>query len=212
MRLLTYVLKSANVLNLILIAAGVSAMLYLVYPVLNANVTYKAPPVAKEAPAAKEEKNAASPPPADYTVVAEQNLFHPERKIPPESKDEKALPKPELLLYGTLLADNLRLAYIEDKKAPQSSPGRGPRQTVVKQGDTISGFLLTSVEADRIVLVRGEEQLVVFLSDAKKPRSVVTPAQPPGTQRPAALPGAQATPVPTTGVQPQRPPRTTPTQ
>ncbi len=202
MRLFTNILKSLNVLNLILIAAVASLAVCLLYPLLNGKVTYKAPALAQQAPASQEEKQAPgqSPPVSDYMVVAEQNIFHPERKIPPENKDEKAIPRPDIFLYGTLLTDNMRLAYIEDKKSPQSSPGRGNRQTVVKQGDVVSGFLLKSVETDRIVLVRGEDQIIVYLNDAKKTRSAVTPAQPTGAQpgaRPAAPPGIQPGTLPT---------------
>jgi hypothetical protein len=203
MRFLTYVFKSINLLNLLLVAVVASLVSYLVYPLLNMKVTYKPPAVAQQTPA-KEEKPAPvqSPPASDYMVVAEQNIFHPERKIPPEAKDEKALPKPEIYLYGTLLTDNMRLAYIEDRKSPQSTPGRGKRQTVVKQGDVISGFTLKSVETDRIVLTRGEEQMIVYLNDAKKQREVVTA---PTGQR-GALPGS--TPIPTPGPTPVGPTRT----
>ena len=194
MRLLTYVFKSIHLLNLLLGAAVAVLAVYLLSPLLNMKTAYKPPAVAKQTAAVKEENPAPvqSPPLSDYMVVAEQNIFHPERKIPPEAKDEKALPKPDIFLYGTLLTDTLRLAYIEDKKSPQSTPGRGKRQTVVKQGDVISGFVLKSVETDRIVLTRGEEQMVVYLSDAKKQREVVT-APPPAGQR-GATPGA--TPFP----------------
>jgi hypothetical protein len=202
MPLFTYFLKSINVLNLLLIAAAASLAVYLLYPALNVRATYKAPAVAHQTPASKEEHNAAgqNPPLSDYTVVAEQNIFHPERKIPPDNKDEKDQPRPEIFLYGTLLTDNMRLAYIEDKKSPQSSPGRGNRQTVVKQGDSVSGFLVKSVETDRIVLVKGEEQIIVLLNDIKKARSTVTPTQPTGIQpgtRPGTLPGTQAGTLPT---------------
>ncbi len=238
MRLLTYVFKSINLLNLLLVAAVAVLAVYLLSPLLNMRMAYKPPAVAKQAAALKEENPAPvqSPPLSDYMVVAEQNIFHPERIIPPEAKDEKALPKPDIFLYGTLLTDNLRLAYIEDKKSPQTTPGRGKRQTVVKQGDVISGFVLKSVETDRIVLTRGEEQMTVYLSDAKKQREVVT-APPPAGQRggtagsapfpapgstPGSAPGAVAMPgVPQTGAgaaaatsppvrQPARPSRTNP--
>ena len=199
MRFLTYVFKSVNLLNLLLLAAVASLVVYLVYPLLNVKVTYKPPALAQQTPASKEEKplTGQSPPASDYMVVAEQNIFHPERKIPPEAKDEKALPKPEIFLYGTLLADNMRLAYIEDRKSPQNTPGRGKRQTVVKQGDVISGFVLKSVETDRIVLVRGEEQMIVYLSDAKKQREVVTAPTPTGQR--GAAPGASPFPAPGSG-------------
>jgi hypothetical protein len=222
-RFLKYVLKSINLLNLLLIAAVASLVAYVLLPLLNMKVSYK-PPVVKETPVVQEEKPAPvqSPPLSDYMVVAEQNVFHPERKIPPEIKAEKALPKPEIFLYGTLLTDGMRLAYIEDKKSPQSSPGRGKRQTVVKQGDVISGFMLKDVETDRIVLVRGEEQMIVYLSDAQKPRETGTstrvagtPSGPPvGTLSPPQAMSQQTTSSPTAtylpGRQPSRPARTSP--
>jgi hypothetical protein len=206
MRFLTYVFKSVTLLNLLLVAAVAAVALYLLLPLLNMRVTYKPPAIAQQPAALQEEKPAAvqSPPLSDYLVVAEQNIFHPERKIPPDSKDEKALPKPELFLYGTLLADTMRLAYIEDKKSPQSTPGRGKRQTVARQGDVISGYTLKSVETDRIVLVRGAEQLVVYLNDAKKQREVVT--APPAGQRGAA-PGLSPAPGSAPGSTPFATPR-----
>ena len=173
MRLLRYALKSINLLNLLLVAATVFLGAHL-FPAVNSKVTYR-PPAVKEMAQPHEESpvTGQSPPPADYVVVGEQNVFHPERRIPPETKDEKDKPKPEIILYGTLLADGLRLAYLEDRKSPQSTPGRGPRQSVVKQGDTVSGYLLKSVETDRIVLVRGQEQIIAFLNDPlKRPTGV----------------------------------------
>ena len=210
MRLSTHILKSINILNLVLIAAVAWLAVYLLHPLLNGRVTYKAPTTAQRTPASQKEKHAPaqSPPVSDYMVVAEQNIFHPERKIPPENKDENPMSRPEIFLYGTLLTENVRLAYIEDKKSPQSSPGRGNRQTVVKQGDVVSGFLLKSVETDRIVLVRGEDQIIVYLNDTKKTRSAATPAQPTGAQPgtvPTVRPGAGAT-VPPMQAMPQQPP------
>ncbi|HME42716.1 MAG TPA: hypothetical protein VKF36_06495 [Syntrophorhabdales bacterium] len=174
MRLLRHVLRNVNLLNLLLVAAVVLLAIH-VFPFLSMKVTYKTPTL-KETPGAQEEKPATtqSPPAADYVVIAEQNIFHPERKIPPENKDEKEKPKAEFVLYGTLLADGMRLAYLEDKKSPQSTPGRGKRQSVVKQGEVVSGYLLKSVEADRIVLVRGEEQIVALVNDPKRQREGVT--------------------------------------
>ncbi len=203
MRIITYILKSIHLLNVLLVAAVAYVAVNLLYQHPNAGVAYKPPAVAQQAPEVKEEKPAQvqSPPLTDYMVVAEQNIFHPERKIPPEAKDEKALPRPEIFLYGTILADNMRLAYIEDRKSPQSTPGRGRRQTVVKQGDTISGFVVKSVEADRIVLTRGEEQMIVNLTDSKKQREVVT-APPAGQRGPVPGSPAGSTPFATPGSSP----------
>ncbi len=200
MRFFTYFVKSLNVLNLLLIAAVASLAVYLLFPYLNSKVTYRPPAVSKQTSTSQQEASPANQvsSASDYTVVAEQNIFHPDRKIPPENKDDKPLAKPEIFLYGTLLADNVRIAYIEDKKSPQTTPGRGNRQTVVKQGDVVSGFTLKSVEQDKIVLVRGEEQMVVYLQDAKKTRTTVMPTQQPGMQ-----PGGRpSSPMPSGGPQP----------
>ena len=135
---------------------------------------------AKETSSASGEKPAAaqSPSPADYAVISDQNLFHPERKIPPEGKEEKAIPRPEVVLYGTLIADDMSIAYIEDKKAPYSTPGRGKRQIALKKGDHLGEYVLTQVETDRIVLVKGDDKIVVMLTDGEKRKGSETQASP----------------------------------
>jgi len=69
------------------------------------------------------------------------------------------------------MGDPVSYAFIEDKKAPVTTSGRGKRQSVVKVGDTLSGFIVKEIYADKIVLYRGEEKLVVPLSDRDKQRS-----------------------------------------
>src|SRR4030042_6877501 len=132
-------LKNINVLNIILLVAAILLADYVVLPLLNVQVKY-IPTIPKKISSEKEGKPAQSQTanPADYTIIADQNLFHPERKIPTEKKDENSLPKPEFVLYGTLITDNISLAYLEDLKAPFSSPGRGNRQTALRRGDTLS--------------------------------------------------------------------------
>jgi hypothetical protein len=193
MRFLTYVLRSINLLNVLLIVAVAVLAAYVLFPMVNMKVTYK-PSAVEQTPAVQEEKPAAahSPSPSEFMVVAEQNLFHPERKIPVE-KTAESQAKPDIILYGTLVGDDMRLAYIEDQRSPQSTPGRGKRQSVVKQGDTVSGFVLKNIETDRIVLARGDEQVTVYLTDARKTRTAATSPQPAVTQ-----PGARPGPVPTT--------------
>jgi hypothetical protein len=60
------------------------------------------------------------------------------------------------------------IAYVEDKKAPYSTPGRAKRQTALKKGGTIGGYVLREIEQNRIVLVRGEDRLVVMLDEKRK--------------------------------------------
>jgi hypothetical protein len=216
MRYLTYFLRSVNLLNVLLIAAVTMLAAYVLFPLVNMKVTYK-PPAVEQTPAVQVEKPAVahSPSPSEFMVVAEQNLFHPERKIPVE-KTAESQAKPDIILYGTLVGEDMRLAYIEDQRSPQNSPGRGKRQSVVKQGDTVSGFVLKTVETDRIVLVRGDEQVTVYLTDARKTRTATTSPQPAVTQpgaRPGPVPTAQPIPRPGapggTPAAPVAPPRVT---
>lgn len=115
------------------------------------------------------EKPMSIPSQTDYTLIAENNIFHPERKIPPEKKAEAPpLPKPDIVLYGTLITDDVSLAYLEDLKAPRSTQGRGKRQLTLKKGDIISGFVLKDIEADKIVMSRGEERITVNVRNIQR--------------------------------------------
>ncbi len=165
--------KNINLLNMLLAAALILVADHTILPFTNANIRYMLPS-PKKAVETKEEKPAEhSPPsPADYIIVSEENLFHPERKIPAEKKAEEApLPKPEIVLYGTLIADNTSLAYLEDLKSPRSTLGRGRRQIVLKKGDTLSGFTLKEIDPDKIVMVRGEEKMVVHVLEPGKAKA-----------------------------------------
>jgi len=51
----------------------------------------------------------------DYAVIPEKNLFHPDRIIPVEKK-EVTIPRPEFVLYGTLIVDDVRIAISATKK------------------------------------------------------------------------------------------------
>jgi hypothetical protein len=203
MRFVRYIYRNVNPLNIILLIGAVLLAIGAFTPYFYAQVKYSLP--AAKLPPAEEEKAseavAAGPSLSDYMVIAEQNLFHPDRKIPPEKKEAQQLPKPELILYGTLVTDGMSVAYVEDKKNPKTTPGRGKRQTVMKKGEAVGGFVLKEIEADRIVLARGDETMVVHLNQGDKPRISDVPAAAPAGGRPAPTPQpvvkpAQPAPVP----------------
>jgi hypothetical protein len=174
MHKLKYFFRNISLVNIMLIAAVIILANYIILPMLNMSVKYTPSLGKKTIVADKDEKPAEihidTPSPSDYTMIAENNLFHPERKIPVEKKEEKPLPKPDIVLYGTLITDDISLAYLEDLKAPYSTPGRGKRQTALRKGDTMSGFTLKGVEADKIVMVRGDEQMTVYVRDPQRPK------------------------------------------
>ena len=184
-------IKNINVLNIVFLTGVLFFAFYIFFPALDITSGFTLPSVKKSAV----EKEVTGmevriPSITEYAKIPEENLFHPERKIPVEKKadQQQPLPKPEFVLYGTLITDDLRLAYMEDLKAPRNSPGRGKRQTALKKGDTLSGFTLKEIEADRIIMARGEESLTVkVLGDtAKKERSVQTTTQ--AKEAPPAIP------------------------
>ncbi len=195
--------KNLNLLNVILIAGLLFFLQFSLIPRLTAKATYTPPNVKKNGEEKKEEVPPQVPSPFEYTIIADQNVFHPERKIPPDKKDaaQAPIPVPEFALYGTLITDDATIAYLEDLKAPQNTPGRGKRQTALRKGDSMSGFTLKEVEPDRIVMARGEEKMTVYLNDPQKPKKREAPAQ----TATGTLPGVPATAHPPAVAPVQRP-------
>ena len=199
-----WILSNLNVLNIVLAAVLIVFANNMFLPLFGkgAKLTVPSPQKKAAVPAKTTEKpvESKSPSPSDYFIIAEQNIFHPERKIPVEKKDVvvQPLPKPEFVLYGTLLTDDVRIAYMEDRKAPQNSPSRGKKQIPLRLGEALSGFTLKEIDADKVVMVRGDEKLDVQLNDASKSKMRESSAAAPVAQ--AAIPGQLA---------PQSPPAAT---
>jgi hypothetical protein len=213
---LRYFFLSMNVLNGLLAAAVAAVVFFVVIPFLNPGVMSLTPAREKVAWSGEKAAPSQNSSPADYAVISEQNLFHPERKIPPEKQPEKIIPKPDLFLYGTLITSDTSFAFVEDRKAPYSTDGRGKRQITLKKGESLSGYILSEIEANRIVLVKGDDKLVVMLDDPGKRRAGeasasqattrtapggMTPFQPTASSFPRAAPAsAQAAPSPGPGM------------
>jgi len=207
-------IRNINMLNVALLIGALFFALYIFFPALDITAGFTLPAVNKSAAEKKETGSEIRiPSVTEYVKISEENLFHPERKIPVEKKadqQQQPLPKPEFVLYGTLITDDLRLAYIEDLKVPRNSPGRGKRHTPLKKGDTMSGFTLREIETDKVVMVRGEEKMVVSINDPAHPKmresqGTVTQATgqkplpatvqqrvPANVQQPASTPAARA--------------------
>jgi hypothetical protein len=77
-----------------------------------------------------------------------------------------------------LISENMRIAYVDDRKSPRSSPGRGKRLVVLKQGDVLNGFVLKNIESDKITMVRGDDVITVNLMDTKAKTRAETGAEP----------------------------------
>lgn len=133
--------------------------------------------------------------PAAWSVIAARNLFSPTRSEGPVTPGAgglaQQLPKPTL--YGVVLREGARVAYLEDPVTK--------RVAAYRVGDVVAGATVQSIAADRVVLKRPEGNLDVRLHDPTKPRPALPP---PGAP---AAPGAPGAPVPP-GVMPPLPPGT----
>ncbi len=194
MPIMRYLFRSINLLNILIFIILAAAVIWVIFPLMKINTGYLLPQ-AKIKTAEEIETPQEKPPagqPSDYAVIAELNLFHPDRRISIEKKAEE-IPKPDLILYGTMIQDDIQYAFVEDKKNPKTTPGRGTRQTTVKKGDVISGFVISEIKTDRITLAKGDEKITVLLADTNKPKNgAVTqpPIQTPTPARPAQLPAS----------------------
>ncbi len=185
-------LKNINLLNCILITVSLIFLYGFLFPRLDTDVTFVVPPIPKK----QADKNpfeslkTQTLSPQEYRVIADQNLFHPDRIILPEKKPESVLPKPEFILFGTLITPDLRMAYLEDKKAPVTTPGRGQRQTALKIGESLSGFMLKEVMTDKVIMTRGEEAIQVLLQEpgSSKARETISGPGPRTPVPPAGMP------------------------
>jgi len=185
--------RNVNLLNAALLSVAVAFAFYGLSPLLDVRIKYALPVPGQKAVTEKETNDELQTPSVtDYAVISEKNLFHPDRMIPVEKKVEKPLPKPDFVLFGTLITGGTSLAYLEDLKAPRSTTGRGKRQITLKKGDTLSGFTLKEIEADKIIMVRGDEMITLPVNPRDRNVAIVATApaetpQAPGTKAPPAM-------------------------
>jgi hypothetical protein len=177
--------KNINLLNAVLLSVAAVFALYSLSPLLDVRIKYALPLPGKSQVIAKEATDELQTPSVtEYTVISEKNLFNPDRKMPPEKKVEQPLPKPDFVLFGTLITGGTSLAYLEDLKAPRSTAGRGKRQIALRKGDTLSGFTLKEIDADKVVMVRGDETITLPVNP--RDRTAATAATPAAATPPQA--------------------------
>lgn len=195
MKVLRSITRNVTLLNLLLSAALVLACIGIIVPAMRTTCRLKLPRIAlKEGvPREKPVQDTMAPLPSDYAVISEMNLFHPQRVIPIDTKKE--LPKPELFLCGIIRYGKELVAFVEDKKNPATSPGRGKRQTELRKGTVYAGYSVTEINKDSIVLTRGDQSVSVHLVNPAKRGGKDAPSIAPDTTRPSA-PQAPPAPVP----------------
>lgn len=179
-----YLLKNINVLNIILLTIVIFEINYIALPFLKMDIKYAPSKIKKISKKGDKMPEKYVPSFTEYMIISEQNPFHPERIIPVEKNvEQKAplpppLPKPEIILYGTVISDDISLAYIKDKKSPLTTPGRGERVRVIKKGQEINGFILKEIQSDKIVLEKEKEIMTISLTSPSKKREILPSTAP----------------------------------
>src|ERR1700690_3272836 len=123
------IMQQITVLNCMLLVSILAFAYFLLIPLFTVEVRVPSPSSATVKADEPKKEQVAEPnvnpnPVQDYAVISEKNLFHPDRIIPAEKKNEVIIPRPEFVLYGTLIADNVRIAYQRTKKGPGTTRGR----------------------------------------------------------------------------------------
>jgi hypothetical protein len=160
-------------LNVLL--AGVSTMACILmvrallapYPLPPSTVP-RPPAVASLTP----ERGPSPRPSAVHDVIAARTLFHPDRSEPtrPELAIKSVTPQATPVLYGVVINDNVRLAYLEDPATK--------RLLGYKPGDELAGGRIERIESDRVVISRADGPLEVFLRGLNKPRPTESASAP----------------------------------
>jgi hypothetical protein len=121
--------------------------------------------------AASREHDLAAPRPprgGAYDVIATRNLFDPNRS---DAKNLGAIvetppPTAAPALYGVVISEDTRLAYLEDPTTK--------RIVGYKIGDKLAGGQVQRIEPDRVVIMRAGGVTEVMLHDATRPLPAVS--------------------------------------
>lgn len=133
MKVIRAVLEYIRIVHIILLLVIALFIFYFIWPEYDQTIAVSLPAAKTVVVSTVPEKPAEQNMPGimEYVIIADKNLFHPERVIPVEKKQKQPEPKPEIVLYGTILSDKGNMAYIEDKKheyAPPPAGGKGTGQ------------------------------------------------------------------------------------
>ena len=116
------------------------------------------------------------------TMIGQKNIFNSERKefaVPAPEQQAKPIVRPQIILYGVAISDQLQMASIVNPGRPMQ---KGERETkTVKIGDPIGDYRVAKILPDRITMQAAGDSFEVLLFDPRAPKKRPegqTPAQP----------------------------------
>jgi hypothetical protein len=187
-------------ISILLLVVGAAALGYKLSADWRAFHAVNDPAAIKPRPLPPAQPTSAPPAP-DYTVVSQQNPFHPERNDampPPPAVVAKSVAPPPLV-YGSMLLGKEKYALMATENDLK------PRK--VNEGEDFNGYKLAEVKPQSVVLEsEGAKSEVMFynaLSRLRRENAVKTQAPPPTVQ--TSAPAATAA-MPTVAAEPALPP------
>jgi hypothetical protein len=103
------------------------------------------------------------PPQTAYQIVAEKTIFSPDRKEQMKKAETAAAKAPSKFnLFGIMISDGYRVAFISDATKPGSKVRR------VKEGDPLDDLKVSAIQNDRIILADADNRQEVLLYDTAK--------------------------------------------
>ncbi|MFZ7111141.1 MAG: hypothetical protein ACOWYE_05615 [Desulfatiglandales bacterium] len=110
---------------------------------------------------------------ASYAVIAEKNLFTPDRqeKLTEEPESVKKTASPRVLgrnitLYGVIIMGDSQKALVTNLGRKPDEPAN----TWVSVGDALDNFTVAAIDSESILLKAGTEEHKVLLFDGKRSR------------------------------------------
>ena len=116
---------------------------------------------------------AAMPSRATFTAIVERPLFSPSRRPPVEGVAVESIPTLDVSLFGIVISTGEPSAIVK--------PGSGGDPVRVTEGETMSGWTVARIEADRILVQHGaaeRELLLDFSAPAPPPPEMAMPNDP----------------------------------
>jgi hypothetical protein len=135
---------------------------------------------------------------ASFKLITDQDLFRPSRSAPSIKKEkiEKvAAPKNTPRLFGTVILGDNKTAILEDPETKTTKTYR--------VNESVSGFVVSEILEDKVVLLSGSEKVEVRLRDDKGIKSKRKPKYKPRSRRQTQRSRSVSRRKP----QPRRPPR-----
>ncbi len=113
-----------------------------------------------------------APPPATaFDAINSRALFDPRRQpIKSVNGPETSAPPPQITLLGVILSPDRRLAIVKSQSSPLALS--------IGVGETIEGWQVTAIEADRLVLHSGSSDDVIKLDKGGAGGDAGAPGQP----------------------------------